>query len=153
MGWRRVSEIVQQYPGLKLANDLCPKYHNGQKAAERGGYTYMYGAKEGMIGADVIKKTLERTGYDGLNGKELRSTLFGLTNIDTGGLFPTYDPDPNVLMTWPVGCLVKINDQGYYEFDHTQDPWFSFTGVKVYPGLKITVTPEWKDWVWFPPSM
>lgn len=110
----------------------------------------MYGIKEGIISADVFKKTLERTGYDGLTGKELRKTLFGLTNIDTGGFFPVYTS--NVFMTWPMGCVVQIDKQGFYVFDHTKNPWLTYTGLKTYPDLKITVTPEWKDWVWYAPN-
>ena len=154
-GWAGTEspEIQAKYPGLKLAFDLCAKYHNGQTPADRGGYYYTYGVKEGIIGKNVIQQTLERTGFAGLSGKELRKTLFNLDPVDTGGLLPTFHPDKKVFMTWPMFTVVTIRDDGFFVCDPAKNPWVKLVNSRVYPQLNMTVTPEWQNMVYTVPGM
>lgn len=144
-------EALAKYPGPLLAYDIAHKYH-GKSAAEMGGWYFYYGVRDALIGYDVIKQTLERTGYDGLSGQELRKTLFGLETIDTQGFVPTYHPDPNALMTHPAHAVVEMYEGGFI-FDPHKHPWISWPASRTYPNYKVTFTPEWEGLVFEAPNM
>jgi hypothetical protein len=141
-------EIVAKYPGLKLAFDLCAKYHDGQKPEQRAGWYYVYGAYYGMVGRDALKQTLEKNGWSGFSTEKLRDTLFGLSPIESGGLLPTYYPDTEVFITWP--CLKIVNIQNGHIITDEQSQWMGFGNTKVYPNLNIRFAEP--DKVWIPPS-
>lgn len=153
-GWsgNESAEILAKYPGLKLAFDVCAKYHNGDIPEKHGGWFYVYGVKEMMLGEQVIKQTLERTGLDGFSKEELRKTLFGIKTIDTGGLCPTFSPDPKVLMTLPSMAVTDIRN-GHAITDLSKRPFLaSNTGNKIWPDYKLTMSSDWLPYVWTPPD-
>ncbi len=149
-GWsgNEPPEIVAKYPGLKLAFDLCAKYHDGQKPEQRAGWYYVYGPYYGMIGHTVLKQTLEKYGWSGFSTERLRDTLFGLSPIESGGLLPVYYPDPNVFMTWP--CLKIVSIQNGHMITDEKSLWLGFGKTKIYPELNIRYAEPEK--VWVPPS-
>lgn len=151
-GWsgNQPPEVQAKYPGLKKAFDLCAKYHDGELPEDRAGWYYVYGVEYGMIGREVIKQTLEKTGYDGFSTEELRDSLFGLSPVDTGGLLPTYYPDPEIFNTWPCFRVADISDGHIIT---TEDhPWIGIGGTKVYPNFNVTYTEEYQEKVWLAPS-
>ena len=149
-GWSgsETPEIQAKYPGLKLAFDLCAKYHDGELPEDRAGWYYVYGTYYGMLGNQVLKQTLEKTGYDGFSTEELREALFGLSPIESGGLLPVFYPDPEVFMTWP--CLRITDIRNGHIITDPESQWIGFGKTVVYPNLNITFA-EGEN-VWFPPA-
>jgi len=151
-GWSggEASDVVAKYPGLKLAFDLRAKYHRGSRPP---GYQYIYGTYEATIARQVFQRALEKVGYEGLTGKVLKDTLFGMEVLDTGGLMPTYYPDPKVFMTWPAFVEVEITDNGELVCDPYKRPWIAMGASRVYPDYKPRFAPEWLDRIYFAPPM
>jgi hypothetical protein len=143
-------DVVAKYPGLKKAYDLCAKYHDGQVPEERSGWYYIYGVGNSMMTYDSMKQTLEKTGYAGFSTEELRDSLFGLSPIDTGGLMPTFYPDPDILVTW--GCMKITDIHNGHIITNEESPWLSVGATKVYPTMKVTFPPEWQDKIWIAPD-
>ena len=149
-GWSGTEppEILAKYPGLKKAYDVCAKYHQGQTPEQRMGWYYIYGVKEAMLGHQAIKKTLEKHGWEGFSGPALRDEIFGLSPLDTGGIMPTYYPDPKYFMTLPGWTICDIRGGHII----TNMPWVMVGKTKVYPDLTVKVADDWTDKVWFPPD-
>jgi hypothetical protein len=153
-GWcgNESAEVQAKYPGLKLAFDVCAKYHNGAIPEKNGGWFYVYGVKEMMLGEQVIKQTLERTGWDGFSREELRKTIFNMKTIDSGGLCPTFTPDPKVLMTLPSMAVTDIKN-GHMITDLNKRPFLaSNTGNKIWPDYNLKMSANWLPFVWTPPD-
>jgi len=153
-GWsgNEPAEIVANYPGLQLVYDVCAKYHDGDIPEQQGGWFYMYGVKEMWLAEQVIKQTLERTGWEDFSGEELRATLFNMKVIDTGGLCPTFTPDPNVLMTLPSMAVTEIRD-GHAITDIQKRPFLVATsGNKIWPDYKVVISEDWQPFTWTPPE-
>jgi len=146
-------EVVNdpRFPGLKLAYDLCAKYHDGVKPEERAGWYYIAAVKDAMIGAQVIRETLDETGYANFTTEKLRENLFHIGTIDSGGILPTYDPDPDCFMSYPCSIINEIHN-GHCMVEPWKNPWSFVVGYTLYPGLNVKIADEYKDLVEFPPD-
>jgi hypothetical protein len=75
-----------------------------------------------------------------------------MKTIDTGGLCPTFTPDPKVLMTLPSMAVTEIRE-GHAITDITKRPFLaSNTGNKIWPDYKLTMSSDWLPFVWTPPD-
>ena len=130
-GWNgtqwEYDNYVDKTPGMKLAFDLCQKYH-GVIPEEQGGWAYLYGIQDGLVAKRVLKDTLERVGYEKLTGEAIRETLFTAKNFDTGGLNPVFTPNPKFPETHEYWTLCELRDS-HVIFDPEKGSFFESAPV------------------------
>lgn len=149
------AETQAKVPGLKKAFDLCAKYHNGQTPYQRGAWYYVYGVGSSMVFEQAVKAELEKNGYAGMTTEGLRDQLFAIDPVETGGLQPTYQPDPNLWGTWYAMRVHDIKNGNM--ITNWDDTWVDMGPSKVYPNFKHSYeTPSkygytiWQPTPWTP---